>query len=156
MQLSHELIPMLPLPTVSLSHLAMAPACVCCALPAACQPRREEATVRHAAEPRARRRRHSGASVPLPVQVLFNPQGSRLVTASADHTCKVWALECDASAEAEGAAGAAPEGAGCMQTLRGHADEVFSLAMNYDGGTLASASKGVCHIWRTDAGGDVE
>ena len=94
--------------------------------------------------------------MPLPVQVLFNPQGSRLVTASADHTCKVWALECDASAEAEGAAGAAPEGAGCMQTLRGHADEVFSLAMNYDGGTLASASKGVCHIWRTDAGGDVE
>lgn len=73
------------------------------------------------------------------LQVMFNPQGTRLLTASADHTCKVWAVD-------------GGGGGGCVQSLRGHTDEVFSMAVNYEGDTLVTASKdNTCRVWCTDA-----
>jgi dynein assembly factor with WDR repeat domains 1 len=63
---------------------------------------------------------------------MFNPQGTQLLTASGDHTCKLWsAVSGD-----------------CMQTFQGHTDEVFSCAFNYEGNTIITAGKdNSCQIW---------
>ena len=53
-------------------------------------------------------------------QISFNPQGSKLLTASADKTAKLWD----------------PLSGTCLQTLEGHTDEIFSCAFNYEGDTI--------------------
>ena len=60
-------------------------------------------------------------------------QGSKVITASSDKTCRLWD-----SATGE-----------CLQTLSGHTDEVFSCAFNYDGDYIITGSKdNTCRIWR--------
>ncbi len=54
------------------------------------------------------------------IQITFNPQGSKLLTASADKTGKLWD----------------PLTGICLQTLEGHTDEIFSCAFNYEGDTV--------------------
>lgn len=67
------------------------------------------------------------------MQVAFNPQGTRLLTASADKTCRVW----------DTVSGA------CTQSLEGHTDEIFSCAFNYEGDSIITGSKdNTCRIWR--------
>ena len=50
-------------------------------------------------------------------KITFNPQGSRILTASSDKTSRLWDVE---SGE-------------CLQVLEGHTDEIFSCAFNYEG-----------------------
>jgi WD40 repeat protein len=56
--------------------------------------------------------------------IAWSPDGSKLATASADHTAKVWE------------AGTGRE----LLTLRGHQDEVLSIAWSPDGSKLATTS----------------
>lgn len=85
------------------------------------------------------------------LQVMFNPQGTRLLTASADHTCKVWSVQSGGGGAGGGGDGTA--GGDCVQALRGHTDEVFSMALNYEGDTLVTSSKdNTCRVWRVDGG----
>jgi dynein assembly factor with WDR repeat domains 1 len=49
--------------------------------------------------------------------VVFNSQGSLLLTASMDNTAKIWDVETGK----------------CLQTLGNHTDEIFSCLFNYDG-----------------------
>lgn len=65
--------------------------------------------------------------------VAFNPQGTRILTASNDQTCRLWDAE---SGE-------------CLQVLAGHTDEVFSCAFNYEGTSIITGSKdNTCRIWQ--------
>lgn len=67
------------------------------------------------------------------MQVCFNPQGTRVVTASADSTCKVWSAK---SGE-------------CLQTLSGHTEEVFACVLNYEGNMIVTGAKdNTCRIWQ--------
>jgi WD40 repeat protein len=54
---------------------------------------------------------------------VFNPDGTRIVTASADGTAKVWD----------------PDGT-LLETLRGHTDGLFSAVFNPDGMRIVTAS----------------
>lgn len=66
-------------------------------------------------------------------QVSFSPEGSLVLTASADKTARLWNA---ASGE-------------CAQVLEGHADEIFSCAFNYDGTKIITASKdNTCRLWQ--------
>jgi dynein assembly factor with WDR repeat domains 1 len=66
-------------------------------------------------------------------KVCFNPQGSRVLTASSDKTARLW--ETDTG--------------DCLQVLEGHTDEIFSCAFNYDGDTIITGSKdNTCRIWK--------
>eukprot|EP00878_Enallax_costatus_P045966 GHUV01055517.1.p2 GENE.GHUV01055517.1~~GHUV01055517.1.p2 ORF type:complete len:108 (+),score=22.83 GHUV01055517.1:69-392(+) len=66
-------------------------------------------------------------------KVAFNPQGTRLLTASSDRTCRLWDAE---SGE-------------CLQVLSGHTDEIFSCAFNYEGDSIITGSKdNTCRIWK--------
>eukprot|EP01030_Chromulinospumella_sphaerica_P031105 gene31105-31700_t len=58
-------------------------------------------------------------------KVTFNPQGSRILTASSDNTSRIWEVETGE----------------CLQVLEGHTDEIFSCAFNYDGDTIITGSK---------------
>ena len=63
----------------------------------------------------------------------FNPQGTRLMTASADKTARLWD----------------PLTGECKQILEGHTDEIFSCAFNYEGNTIITGSKdNTCRLWR--------
>ena len=63
----------------------------------------------------------------------FNPQGSRILSASADKTARL----CDV------------ENGECLQVLEGHTDEIFSCAFNYEGDTVITGSKdNTCRIWK--------
>ncbi|CAM9437177.1 unnamed protein product, partial [Discosporangium mesarthrocarpum] len=53
-------------------------------------------------------------------QVCFNPQGTRILTASSDKTARLWEVEVG----------------DCLQVLEGHTDEIFSCAFNYEGDTI--------------------
>lgn len=50
----------------------------------------------------------------------FNPQGSKVLTASTDTTARIWEVETGL----------------LLQTLDGHTDEIFSCAFNYEGNTI--------------------
>jgi len=50
-------------------------------------------------------------------KVSFNPQGTKIITASADCTARVWSAETGEE----------------LQILEGHSDEIFSSAFNYEG-----------------------
>jgi dynein assembly factor with WDR repeat domains 1 len=43
-------------------------------------------------------------------KICFNPQGTKILTASSDKTCKIWSAETGEE----------------IQTLEGHDDEIFS------------------------------
>lgn len=67
------------------------------------------------------------------LKITFNPQGTRLLTASADKTARLWD----------------PFSGDCKQILEGHNDEIFSCAFNYEGNTIITGSKdNTCRIWR--------
>lgn len=51
------------------------------------------------------------------LQVIFNPQGTRILTASSDKTARLWD----------------PLKGECLQIFEGHSDEIFSAAFNYEG-----------------------
>ena len=66
-------------------------------------------------------------------KVAFNPQGTRVMTASSDKMCKLWAADTGS----------------CAQTLEGHTDEIFSCAFNYEGDYIITGSKdNTCRIWK--------
>jgi dynein assembly factor with WDR repeat domains 1 len=66
-------------------------------------------------------------------KVTFNGQGTKLLTASEDTTCRLWDVE-------EGME---------LQVLKGHNDEIFSCAFNYEGDTIITGSKdNTCRIWK--------
>lgn len=54
------------------------------------------------------------------LQTCFNPQGTRILTASSDKMARLW----DA------------DSGDCLQILEGHTDEIFSCAFNYEGDTI--------------------
>lgn len=69
--------------------------------------------------------------------IKFNPQGNRLLTASSDHTCRIWSVENGEE----------------LQVLQGHEDEIFSCNYNYEGDTIITGSKdNTCRIWMDEAG----
>ena len=59
------------------------------------------------------------------LQVCFNPQGTRVLTASSDKTARLWD----------------PETGECKQVLEGHTDEIFSCAFNYEGSIIITGRK---------------
>ena len=64
---------------------------------------------------------------------MFNPQGTKILSASFDHTAKLWDVESGKM----------------LQTLEGHEDEIFSCQFNYEGDTIITGSKdNTCKIWR--------
>jgi dynein assembly factor with WDR repeat domains 1 len=66
-------------------------------------------------------------------KVQFSPEGSKLITASSDKTCRVWSADTGE----------------CLQILEGHMDEIFSCAFNYEGDTIITGSKdNTCRIWK--------
>lgn len=68
------------------------------------------------------------------LQVSFSPSGSRLLTASSDHTAVIWDSD----------------SGDIIQRLEGHTDEIFSAGYNYEGDTIITGSKdNTCRIWRT-------
>lgn len=65
----------------------------------------------------------------------FSPGGSQLLTASQDHTARLWTVET----------------ATCVQVLEGHQDDLFFCAFSYNGDVLLTASKdNTCRVWRRD------
>lgn len=64
------------------------------------------------------------------------PQGTRILTASNDQTCRLWDAETGE----------------CLQVLAGHTDEVFSCTFNYAGTSIITGSKdNTCRIWGASA-----
>lgn len=58
-----------------------------------------------------------------------------MLTASEDTSCRLWDVE-------EGVE---------LQVLKGHSDEIFSCAFNYEGDTIITGSKdNTCIIWRDE------
>ena len=55
-------------------------------------------------------------------KVCFNPQGTRVLSASADSTARIWDLQRGI----------------CEQTLEGHTDEIFGCAFNYEGDMIVT------------------
>jgi WD40 repeat protein len=70
--------------------------------------------------------------------VEFSADGRWLVSASSDQTVKVWAL---------------PE-ATVRHTLRGHANEVFAVAVSRTGLIASADRNGVVHLWDLVSGAD--
>lgn len=91
-------------------------------------------------------------------KVSFNPQGTSVITASSDKTCRIWdvpssqgtgAWNGGGGAGEEASAPGAGEGGGCAQVLEGHTDEIFSCAFNYEGDHIITGSKdNTCRIWK--------
>jgi dynein assembly factor with WDR repeat domains 1 len=92
-------------------------------------------------------------------KVMFNPQGTLLVTASNDMTARVWDVA----------------GGFCLQVLAGHTDEIFGCAINYNGNTIitgvvslardcntrpshharmAASKDNTCRVWRNAEAAD--
>jgi dynein assembly factor with WDR repeat domains 1 len=66
-------------------------------------------------------------------KVLFNPQGTKIMTAGFDKTARLW--NSDTSK--------------LLEVLEGHEDEIFSCSFNYQGDTIITGSKdNTCIIWR--------
>lgn len=53
-------------------------------------------------------------------KISFNPQGTKIITAGADNTARIWSAETGEE----------------IQVLKGHTDEIFSCAFNYEGDTI--------------------
>ena len=66
-------------------------------------------------------------------KITFNPQGSRILSASSDKSARLWDVD----------------NGECLQVLEGHTDEIFSCAFNYEGDTIITGSKdNTCRIWK--------
>ena len=95
----------------------------------------------------------------------FNPQGSRILTASSDKTAKLWDPMSGRCLQVRGV-GQVREVRGwdervgqvrgweedtlwsccvLLQTLEGHADEIFSCAFNYEGDTIITGQSPHTH-----------
>jgi dynein assembly factor with WDR repeat domains 1 len=57
-------------------------------------------------------------------KVCFTPQGTAVITAGVDCTCRVWSAQTGR----------------CLQTLDGHREEIFSCAVNYEGNTILTGA----------------
>ena len=79
-------------------------------------------------------------------QVVWSADSRYIASASRDSTVKLW--------PARAAGGASPDGTPApkpvaVETLSGHADEVYALDWSPDGGMVASGSKDrLVKIWR--------
>lgn len=62
-------------------------------------------------------------------QVQFNPQGTRLISASVDRTARIWSID-------------PPQ---CIQVLEGHTEEIFSCAYNYEGDVIITGLSAALH-----------
>lgn len=66
-------------------------------------------------------------------QVSFSTSGDLLLTASADHTARIWLAESGS----------------CLQVLSGHTDEVYACTFSYNQDMIITASKdNQCLFWR--------
>ena len=66
-------------------------------------------------------------------KVIFNPQGTKILTAGFDQIARLWDSETGE----------------LLQQLEGHSDEIFSCSFNYEGDTIITGSKdNTCGIWR--------
>jgi len=66
-------------------------------------------------------------------KVVFNPQGTKILTAGFDQIARLWDSETGE----------------LLQQLEGHSDEIFSCSFNYEGDTIITGSKdNTCGIWR--------
>ena len=75
-------------------------------------------------------------ATPTGFALAFHPDGSRLASAGADRTVRLWDVN----------------GGREVLTLRGHHDRVLGVAFSPDGTCLASASAdGDVRIWETEA-----
>ena len=64
---------------------------------------------------------------------MFNPQGTKILSAGFDQTARIWDVESEKA----------------LQVLEGHEDEIFSCIFNYEGDTIITGSKdNSCKIWR--------
>lgn len=73
-------------------------------------------------------------------KVTFSPNGSLLLTASADKTARLWHVNENGGENENGL---------CLQTLIGHEHEIFSCAFNYTGDAILTASKdNSCKLYR--------
>ena len=57
-------------------------------------------------------------------KISFNPQGTKIITAGADSTARIWSSETGEE----------------IQILKGHTDEIFSCAFNYEGDTIITGN----------------
>lgn len=79
-------------------------------------------------------------------KVCFSPNGSLLLTASADKTARLWHANGISEIENENED---DNGALCLQTLTGHDNELFSCAFNYTGDAILTAGKdNKCKLYR--------
>lgn len=108
-------------------------------------------------------------------KVCFNPQGSRILTASSDKSARIWEVETGGCMQVRRARTGrrqktqTQKSACCCrvcavgwivgltlcltstaaQILEGHTDEIFSCAFNYEGDTIITGSKdNTCRIWK--------
>jgi WD40 repeat protein len=80
---------------------------------------------------------HSGWGWGSVVSIAFNPDGTRIVSGSADSTLKVW----DAQTGQEGL------------TRRGHTESVYCVAFSRDGTLIVSgSSNGTLKLWDARTG----
>ena len=68
-------------------------------------------------------------------KALFNPQGTKILTAGADGTARLWDAETGEM----------------LQVLSNHTDEIFSCQFNYEGEIIITGSKdNNCNIWKDE------
>lgn len=78
-------------------------------------------------------------------KVCFSPNGSLLLTASADKTARLWYASGDVEENENGE----EENGLCLQVLTGHEGEIFSCSFNYTGDAIMTASKdNSCKLYR--------
>jgi WD40 repeat protein len=70
--------------------------------------------------------------------IAFSPNGQTLVSAGGDKTIKVWQLE-----------------TGIRDTLIGHADSIYSVAISHNGDMLATGSWDVIKLWNLKTGREI-